>query len=168
MTATAHLLHGFMGAGKTTFARRLERDRRAVRFTHDDWMARLNGADPPPERFAEYAARISALMEDVWRRCLSVGTDIVLDTGHWTRAERDAARAAVAAEGAEAVLYRLRCDDATALARIARRSAAGAGGVHVAAETYWVRKPMFEPLGEDEARVEVGDDPEDRFVGSRT
>ena len=61
--AVAHLIHGFLGVGKTTYARRLERERSAVRFTHDEWMARLYGVDSPAELFANRAARVSALME---------------------------------------------------------------------------------------------------------
>jgi hypothetical protein len=36
--ATAHLLNGYLGVGKTTLARRLEHELPAVRFTHDEWM----------------------------------------------------------------------------------------------------------------------------------
>jgi len=38
---TAHLIHGYLGAGKTTFARQLERNIPAIRFSHDEWMVRL-------------------------------------------------------------------------------------------------------------------------------
>ena len=44
--ATAHLIHGFLGAGKTTFARELEQNIPAIRFSHDEWMTRLYGDDP--------------------------------------------------------------------------------------------------------------------------
>ena len=47
---TVHMIHGYLGAGKTTLARRLEREAPAIRFTHDEWMARLYGIDPPAER----------------------------------------------------------------------------------------------------------------------
>ncbi len=40
MAATAHLLHGFTGAGKTTFARQLEAETGAVRFCQDEWVHR--------------------------------------------------------------------------------------------------------------------------------
>jgi predicted kinase len=33
--ATAHLIHGFLGAGKTTLARQLERELPAIRFGAD-------------------------------------------------------------------------------------------------------------------------------------
>jgi predicted kinase len=57
--AKAHLIHGYLGAGKTTFARRLEQELRAIRFTHDEWMSRLYGDDPSADMFPEYAERIS-------------------------------------------------------------------------------------------------------------
>lgn len=41
--ATAHLIHGFLGVGKTTFARQLEERLPAIRFSHDEWMARRYG-----------------------------------------------------------------------------------------------------------------------------
>jgi predicted kinase len=50
---TVHMIHGYLGAGKTTFARRLEQELPAIRFTHDEWMARLYGIDPPVEHFAD-------------------------------------------------------------------------------------------------------------------
>ena len=42
--ATAVLIYGYIGAGKTTLARRLERNRPAVRFSSDEWVAGLYGA----------------------------------------------------------------------------------------------------------------------------
>jgi predicted kinase len=38
---TAHLIHGFLGVGKTTLARQLEQKIPAIRFSHDEWMTRL-------------------------------------------------------------------------------------------------------------------------------
>ena len=48
-----HLIHGFVGAGKTTFAKKLEHFLPAVRFTHDEWMSKLYGENPPLEHFNE-------------------------------------------------------------------------------------------------------------------
>jgi AAA domain len=42
---TAHRIHGFLGVGKTTLARQLEQRIPAIRFSHDEWMARLYGFD---------------------------------------------------------------------------------------------------------------------------
>ena len=101
---TAHLIHGYLGAGKTTFARRLERNIPAIRFSHDEWMVRFYGNDPPIEHFAEFYRRVSEQTEEVWSRCLELGLDVVLDFGFWTRRERDATREKILAIGAQARL----------------------------------------------------------------
>ena len=53
--ATARLIHGFLGAGKIAFARQLERELPAIRFSQDEWMARglgtLTGGAGTADRF---------------------------------------------------------------------------------------------------------------------
>ena len=56
-TATALLIHGYLGAGKTTLARRLEVEQAASRFTHDEWMRSLYDDDPPEPRFLGCSSR---------------------------------------------------------------------------------------------------------------
>ena len=79
--ATAHLIHGFLGVGKTTLAQELEQTIPAIRFSHDEWMTRLYGDDPPVELFQEFCRRVSEQLEEVWSRCLELGVDVVLDIG---------------------------------------------------------------------------------------
>jgi predicted kinase len=59
--ATAHLIRGFLGVGKTMLARRLEQDIPAIRFSHDEWMTRLYGDDPTvAERGSNFLAEAGA------------------------------------------------------------------------------------------------------------
>jgi hypothetical protein len=155
--ATAHLLFGYLGSGKTTFARRLEVERGAVRFTPDEWVARLFGDDPPEETFPEKAEAIVELLEPLWTRCLTLGVDVVLDYGFWRRKERDEARAAAERVGASACLYRLECADDEARRRIGARNHADDRSLYIAPATYDALRRRFEPLGVDEAFLEVGD-----------
>ena len=60
-----HLIYGFAGAGKTTFARKLEAEISAIRFTHDEWMVKLYGCNPQEQKFSDYYKRISDL---IWSR----------------------------------------------------------------------------------------------------
>jgi predicted kinase len=153
--ATAHLLFGYLGSGKTTFARRLEVEHRAVRFTPDEWMARLFGADPPAESFPDKAEAILELLEPLWTRCLVLGLDVVLDYGFWSRKERDEVRALVARLGARACLYRLECPEDEARRRIDARNQADARSLYLAPATYDALRHRFEPLEVDEAYLEA-------------
>tara|TARA_R110002124_G_scaffold16882_1_gene71362 strand:+ start:2013 stop:2480 length:468 start_codon:yes stop_codon:yes gene_type:complete len=149
------LLHGFIGAGKTTFAKKLESDERALRFTHDEWMNKLYGEDPPAEQFDEYAQRISGVMQAAWTRCLDLGVNVVLDFGFWSRAERDTIRGVVARHGGEPVLYHLNCAEEIAWKRVDERNRALGGSLFIAPNTFEVLKARFEPLSDDEPSVEI-------------
>ena len=41
-----YVICGFIGAGKTTFAKKLEEKTGAVRITKDEWLIKLFGHDP--------------------------------------------------------------------------------------------------------------------------
>jgi predicted kinase len=150
------MIHGYLGAGKTTFARRLEQELSAIRFTHDQWMARLYGIDPPAERFADYGARVSAQIDSLWPRCLQLGLDVVLDLNFWTRRRRDATRMKAQSLGAAVRLYRLACPDGVAWRRIERRNASLDGSsLFIARKTFEGLRARFEPLDPDEEREEI-------------
>lgn len=148
--ATAHLVFGFLGSGKTTLAKRLERQHSAVRFTPDEWMARLFGEDPPADTFQDRAAAILDIMQPLWVRCLSLGLDVVLDYGFWSRAERDRVRAVVGAIGATPALWSVSCSDDEALKRIALRNEAAQPCLYIAPATFELLKARVEPLDVDE------------------
>ena len=53
MTATLYLIHGYIASGKMTYAKKLEAETDAIRFTLDEWMVNFYGANPPANKFAE-------------------------------------------------------------------------------------------------------------------
>lgn len=152
---TVHLIHGYLGAGKTTFACNLERDLPAIRFTHDEWMARLYGEDPPVNDFPVYYRRVSDQIGTLWPRCLELGVDVVLDLNFWSRAQRDSTRATALTLGANVVLYRLICAEEEAWRRIDDRNRRLEGNLFIDRNTFNVLQTRFEPLGDDEERTEI-------------
>jgi predicted kinase len=87
--ATIHFMHGFIGSGKTTIAKRLAADLPAVRLNNDDWMVALYGRGPHGrELHDDYWTRINKLQWDLVRQILAAGSDVILDYGMWGRADR--------------------------------------------------------------------------------
>lgn len=147
---TAHLIHGFLGVGKTTFARQLERKTKAVRFSPDEWVTQIYGSDPPAAQFDDNIQRIYSLVNDLWPRVLTAGSDVILDFGFWTRSFRDEARLLIARAGAELRWYALRCPEDLARDRCRARNLDLRGSFYIAETTYDLLKSRFQPLDADE------------------
>jgi predicted kinase len=123
---------GVPGAGKTTEAKRLEREHRALRLTPDDWLRQLfpeqkTGVGPSTR------AAIEALHWAMALRALELGCNVVLDYGLWGRSERDRFRSEAQARGAQVVLYFLDPPREELMRRLAVRNAdLRAGTFHIA------------------------------------
>lgn len=87
---------GLPGSGKTTVARQLEVEYRAVRFSPDEWMQAL-GIDLFDDRVRH---RIEQLQWRLAQRLLALGHVVVIEWGTWGRDERDALREGARALGA--------------------------------------------------------------------
>ena len=80
---------GLPFSGKTTLARKLERECSALRLTPDEWHVRLFGQDAEePEHNARHSL-IEALLWNIARRALELDTNVILDFGFWAREERE-------------------------------------------------------------------------------
>lgn len=63
---TAYVICGFIGAGKTTFARKLEKETGAIRITKDEWMIKIFGNKiASDDNFAEYDKNVTELAKDI-------------------------------------------------------------------------------------------------------
>lgn len=157
--ATAHLLHGFLGAGKSTFARRLERDLNAVRLSADEWYLRLFTDGSPTEGLDQSLnERLLVVLDDLWPRILATGVDVVLDFGFWSRVSRDSARRAAALAGGDSRLYWVRCDEATAARRVRERNADPRDSFYLSDGSYRYLRAKYSPLDPDEEFVVVRTD----------
>jgi len=110
---------GLPGAGKTTQARQLATEHGALRLTPDEWMIPLFGA---PEADGKRDA-VEGLLLRLALEALSLGTDVVVDFGCWSRDERSAIRRLAESAGASCRLVYVPVDHETQLSRIAHRQA---------------------------------------------
>ena len=124
--ATVILLCGLPASGKTTVAEQIERERSALRLSPDEWIAALYGPDlqqRDPQTFHAARDRVEALQREVAARALSLGIDVILENGFWTRAERDEYRAWAQRVGALVELRYLDVPKEELWVRLARRNA---------------------------------------------
>jgi predicted kinase len=105
--ATIYLICGFIGAGKSTFSKKLEEKTGAVRVTKDEWSIRLIGNDPTIEGYAQWDSKIIGLSRDFAFYLAEKGIDVILDEGFWERQTRDEMRIRAVATGATLVMYYL-------------------------------------------------------------
>ncbi len=121
-TPVAHIIIGFIGSGKTTFARKLEKETGAVRFTKDEWMVRIFGNTPPKDKFEEYDKKMTSLATDMALKCLKAGTDVIIDEGFWEKGHRDAIKEKVENVGAIPKLYYIEAPFEVMKARTLKRT----------------------------------------------
>lgn len=114
--ARLYLLVGLPGAGKTTRARQLEVEARALRFTPDEWMISLFGRNDP-------AARDVLEGRLIWTalRALELHTNVILDFGLWGRDERSSLRWIARRLGATSQVIYLSIDHAAQRERVRNR-----------------------------------------------
>lgn len=154
--ATAFLIFGRLGVGKSTYARRLSEQERAVLFEGDRWVGSLYGREEGsfPD-FGEALDRVEQVMRDVWARCLTLDVNVVLDLGFWSRAKRDRFRAEVEALGASCELHEVVLGRDAARERVLARNGDLASPIEIGPAAFDKLWGQVEPLEPDEDRVVI-------------
>lgn len=154
--STLHLMCGLPCSGKTMLAKQIERERSAVRLTPDEWIARLLGEDPPIEALDAARDPIESVMWDLAARLLTLGIDVILDFGFWSRRERDEFRASAARLGAQCEVHFLDPPHDVLLARLGARNAQRpASTFRIDEERLRLWSSWFERPSADELRTRV-------------
>jgi predicted kinase len=116
---TLFLTVGLPGTGKTTAARRIEIEHRALRLTKDEWVRALYGRENPTSAHDVIEGRLI----QIGLRVLELGNDVVIDYGLWGRDERSALRQAAADLGAAVQMHYLEVPPAEQRRRLDQRQA---------------------------------------------
>ena len=83
---TLFLTVGLPCTGKTTAARRIEIEQKALRLTKDEWVKALYGHENP----LSAQDVIEGRLVQIGLRALEFGNNVVIDYGLWGRDERSA------------------------------------------------------------------------------
>ena len=87
-TATILLIHGYIGFGKTTIAKKFE-ELGYKRFTHDEYMSRLFGDHPTNEEFISNYNKATEIILKEAEKEVNKGNNIILDFGFWSKKSRE-------------------------------------------------------------------------------
>jgi len=147
--ATIHFMHGFIGFGKTTVAKKLADDFSAVRLNSDEWMVKLYGQNPPAEHFKDYLNRIKELHWQLIEQLIKAGVDVIQEDGGWSKEGRaeNVARAKMITDNI--VFHSVQCSLETAKKRTLQRNA-NEGQLYIEENTFNMCLRNFEPILEAE------------------
>ena len=110
-SGTLILICGLPGSGKTTFAKRLETERCAIRMCPDDWIEAL--LESPDDQREKDRLRdvVENLQWDLAKQYLRKGLTVILENGFWAEEERTQYAMEALDLGARIELYALDSSD---------------------------------------------------------
>ena len=155
-----YVMVGLPAAGKTTLARRIEIEHRALRFTPDEWMIPLFGESMANGKRNVLEGRFIATALSALR----LGFNIVLDFGVWAKDERTALRWLASTVGAECELVYVAIGEAEQRNRVDQRFATAPESTFPITQSdldEW--RTIFQPPGEEELRGNDLDPPPSGF-----
>jgi predicted kinase len=141
------LICGLPASGKSTLARRLAPEIPAVRLDKDGWVTQL-GADVWDD---DFRVRLERQLWVLTQDLLAQGQSVILEWGHWARAERDEKRIGARALGVGVELHYLHAPLEELIERAEHRNVSGewtASPITRAHFESWAT--MFQPPDEEE------------------
>ncbi len=150
---TLHFICGRLAAGKTTLARQLVAQHRAVFFCEDVWLSKLSDGIQSFEDYLKWSRRCRAVMGPLIVNVLGAGTSVVLDFAGNTPRERAWVQSLATEADAETLLHFLDVPEEVCLARLEERNWTRPDGLYFAttsAEEFHAISSYFRPPSDDE------------------
>lgn len=149
---TLYLICGFIGSGKTTYAKQLAQDESAFRFSIDEWMIPLYGEHMAREVFTARLATLQGLFKQAALQMLNLNVSVIFDFGFWTKADRDAISAWAIEQGVDCQLIYLEASYDDCCERALKRNATRHGESYAMTPEMldmfwsWFEAPQGEPV----------------------
>ena len=152
--ATLFLLCGLPGVGKTTLAKQLEQTPQTLRLTPDEWIHRLLKDVTDKAELDRLRIPIEAVQWNLAVKLLSLGINVILDWGFWSRHQRTEYRLQAEALGARVEFHFFDVGRDQLWERLSKRNA------ELPPETFTVTEaeldrwmPWYEPPSADELEL---------------
>ena len=152
--ATVYLICGKLCCGKSTYAKKLKRNHKAVVLSVDEIMLAVFGLYAG-EKHDEYAANVRTYLFEKSLELIQTGVSVILDWGFWTKAARYEAKAFYRSRNIKCELYYLDISDEVWQARINQRNRSIMAGETTAYIVDSALAAKFEAKFEPPAKEEV-------------
>ncbi len=156
---TIYLIHGFIGSGKTTFAKSLEKETGAKRFTPDEIIAKRCGRDLSVEEIRKANLVVKQEIHEKMKTAIQEERDVILDYGLWKKQQRTQLTQEIQKLGGKPIVYEIICDPVIMKKRALERNESS--DINITPERYDMYYERFEPMDEDEERITVRTSPMD-------
>ncbi len=84
-----YFISGFIGSGKTTYAKELAESTKGFRFSIDEWMIPLFGEHMERELFNLRIRTLEELFQEASFQLIKLGIPVIFDFGYRTLADRE-------------------------------------------------------------------------------
>ena len=84
-----YFISGFIGSGKTTYAKELADRTKGFRFSIDEWMIPLFGEHMERELLNQRILTLENLFKEASSQLTKLGVPVIFDFGYWSREDRD-------------------------------------------------------------------------------
>lgn len=120
--AILFLICGLPGAGKTTLAKQLELSQSALRLCPDEWITSILADVTDTVEMDRLRTPVESVQWEVAKRALTLGVNVILENGFWSREERASYRSQAEALGAQVQLIYLDVGRDELWARLSKRN----------------------------------------------
>jgi predicted kinase len=147
----AIMVCGLPGAGKTTFAKKLEKEIPAVRLSPDEWIVPLLETPLKEGEDKKIRAPMEKMLLELAVRLAELGTNVILENGFWTVWDRNKHKNVLKKAGLKVELYFLDVPKNILWERIDKRNQQN---YPFKIPRGYLEKwhPVFEPVTEREAK----------------
>ena len=149
---TCYLICGFLGAGKTTYSKKLASTTNAIHLNADEWCMKLFAKD---EYEKNWEACFLKTMEHLWARAKEYAQQqksVIFDIGFWNKPSRTEAKEKASRMGFLPVIHYVYAPDNILKERISKRQ--GAIAVHNLKHFDEI-KQLFEEPDETENYIKI-------------
>ena len=119
-----YLICGFLGAGKTTYSKKLAQETNAIHLNADEWCMKLFSKDEYEQNWENCFLKT---MDYLWKQASELfqqQKSVILDIGFWTIQERNSAYTQAFQIGFEPIIHYIYAPDNILKNRISQRTGA--------------------------------------------